>query len=310
MVKVEEYCGLVKNSESVGSRRWVLNHLIARLRAEASEYASLEARVLMCHVLMCDSVALMCEPDAIVSLRAYEMLLAYAERRARGEPLAHILGEREFWSLSFEVTPATLVPRPDSETVVEAVLAHCRRLGDDRPYSVVDLGTGSGCLLISVLRELPRAYGIGVDLSREALDVALRNSRRHHVADRSYFCSGHWLTALKGPFDIIISNPPYIPTQDIASLDVTVRDYDPHLALDGGPDGLNAYRSIVSDVPNVLSEDGCVFLEVGINQMCAIEGLLPAMHLKKKDIYKDLEGKERVLSISRTELNFGKNSAY
>ncbi len=300
MVCTEKDSDAIKKSEPLSSRRHVFDHLVSHLRAAALENPSLEVRVLMGHILACDSVALMCEPNVVVSPQDYKKLLECAERRAAGEPLAHILGEREFWSLSFEVTPATLVPRPDSETLVEAVLIYCRSLGIDRPYSLIDLGTGSGCLLISLLRELPGAYGIGVDRSFQALEVARRNSQRHHVDGRAHFCVSDWLTALKGPFDIIISNPPYIPTEDIAFLDATVREYDPYMALDGGPDGLRAYRSIATDLSKALNEDGCAFLEVGINQMCAIEALLPAVHLKKKEVYKDLAGKERVLRVSRT----------
>jgi release factor glutamine methyltransferase len=278
----------------------MLDRLVTFLKAAGLDSASLDARALMCHVLSCDSVALICEPDVILSAWEHQTLLEFAERRAVGEPLAHILGEREFWSLSFEVTPETLVPRPDSETLVEAVIDYCRQSWGGRSLPLVDLGTGSGCLLIALLRELPGVHGVGVDRSLPALEVARRNSQRHHVFERAHFCVSDWLSALKGPFDLIVANPPYIPTTDITFLDPTVRDHDPSSALDGGTDGLDAYRSIVPDLANYLSEDGCAFLEVGINQMCAIEALLPALYLKKSAVYKDLAGKERVLRISRT----------
>jgi release factor glutamine methyltransferase len=155
-------------------------------------------------------------------------------------------------------------------------------------------------LLIALLKELPGAYGVGVDCSLPALEVARRNSQRHHVLERAHFCAGDWLSAVKGPFDLIIANPPYIPTGDIDSLDSAVRDYDPYTALDGGPDGLRAYHAILPDLSNALGENGYAFLEVGINQMYAIEALLPGVHLKKNGVYKDLTGRERVLSLSRT----------
>lgn len=207
------------------------------------------------------------------------------------EPLSRIEGRREFWGLDFALSPSTLDPRPETETVVEAVLA---RLGDrDRPYRFLDLGTGSGCLLLALLKEYQRATGIGVDRAEDAIATARRNASRLDLADRASFTVGDWGRGQDAIFDVVVSNPPYIPTADIAGLAPEVRDFDPLLALDGGIDGLGAYRAIASDLPRLLTPDGLFACEVGAGQAEAVAGLLAGHGLAVDAVVPDLAGLPR-----------------
>lgn len=187
------------------------------------------------------------------------------DRRLAGEPFWRILGEREFWGLPFRLSPATLEPRPDSETLVAAALD---RLGARRqdPLRILDLGTGTGCLLVTLLSECPAATGIGIDLSGEACETARTNAALNGVAGRALFREGSWTEGLDGRFDLIVSNPPYIPSADIAALDAVVRDHDPRLALDGGRDGLDPYRIFAGTLRERLADGGHVLLEIGAGQ--------------------------------------------
>jgi release factor glutamine methyltransferase len=299
MESLEKNRVLLQEGQRAPSLERMRYALMARLREGRVENPGLEARVLIKHALKCEDMDIVRDLHKSLSDHDIQTLNISITRRLSGEPLARIVGSREFWSLNFEVTPATLIPRPDTETLIDAVLDYCRVHGINRPYSLLDLGTGTGCILISLLTELPQAHGVGIDCSRAALEVARRNSQCHSVEARACFLEGNWLLGIDDPFDIIVSNPPYIATGDISGLDRCVRDYDPVLALDGGSDGLEAYRSILARLSSVLTDKGCAFLEIGINQMCAIEELLPATCLKKQSVYKDLAGKERVVSVSR-----------
>ncbi len=198
---------------------------------------------------------------------------ALADRRARGEPVARIVGHKQFWDLDLELGPATLVPRPDTETLVEVALAFARRRGAEPPIRVLDLGTGTGAILLALLSELRGASGVGTDVAPGALAVAAQNARRLGFASRAAFVAGNWTAMLAGQFDLVVSNPPYIPTADIATLDVDVRDHDPRRALDGGTDGLNAVRAILADVRRLLAPGGRAFIEMGIGQREGVAGL-------------------------------------
>jgi release factor glutamine methyltransferase len=182
-------------------------------------------------------------------------------RRAAREPLAYILGRKEFWGLEFTVSPATLIPRPDTETLVEATLA----LGI-APARVLDLGTGTGCLLLAVLSEFPAAFGVGVDIAPAAAALAAANAKNLGLAGRAAFCAGNWAAALEGTFDLVLSNPPYIPGGDIAGLMPEVAGFEPARALDGGADGLEAYRLIIAALPRLLAPGGAAVLELGVGQ--------------------------------------------
>lgn len=212
--------------------------------------------------------------------------------------MAYILGEREFWGLPFKVSPAVLVPRPDSETVVEAVLG----LMPDRAcaWRILDLGVGSGCLLLTLLREYPRASGVGLDASSEALAVAQHNAEALGVSDRVRLVSGDWRRAgwtdgLDGPFDLVVSNPPYIEGAAIEGLMPEVSRFEPKLALDGGLDGLDAYRLIAAAAPALVAAGGYLVAEVGDGQALDVQGLFSAAGLAPLAPWKDLGGIERVV---------------
>jgi release factor glutamine methyltransferase len=246
---------------------------IAEVLREGSEslaqaginYPRLEARLLLAHALGCSAEDLIRDLTAIVAPSDFATLVA---RRTSREPLAFILGWREFWSLRFRVSPATLIPRPDSETVVEAALALCPQR--QSPIRVLDLGTGTGCLLLSVLHERPKAFGVGVDRSEAAACLALDNARHLGMNDRSAFVCGDWAGSIDGRFDLVLSNPPYIATADLAGLMPDVASHEPHSALDGGASGLSAYREIIAGLPRLLATGGAAVLELGAGQFDAV----------------------------------------
>ena len=218
-----------------------------------------------------------------------------ANRRLAGEPVARILGYKEFWSLPLRVDAATLVPRPETETVVEAALAAIDAGGPrSRELRIADLGTGSGALILALLSELPNAFGIATDTSTKALAVARDNARRL-AQTRASFVACDMAAALRGPFDVIVSNPPYIASGDIATLAPDVRDFDPHLALDGGADGLDFYRAIAAAAPALLAPAGVLVVELGIGQAEPVAHLFAAVGLAPSLPRPDLNGTLRAL---------------
>ncbi len=220
-------------------------------------------------------------------------------RRLAHEPVTRIAGERSFWNGVFSVSADVLDPRPDSEAVIGAVLAHVSASGvRGSSLRIADLGTGSGVLLVSLLQELPLAVGIGIDISAAAITVARSNARRNGVAERALFAVGDWSQALAGPFDLVVSNPPYIRSGDIAGLDPDVRDFDPQLALDGGVDGLAAYRQILGDFDRVATR-GSLFLEVGHDQAAAVSALAATVNARGRQIAvsRDLAGRDRCVAV-------------
>jgi release factor glutamine methyltransferase len=250
--------------------------LTAQLRTSAVESPELDARLLLGAVLGLDLTGLVAAA-AIRRLTDDEAALldGFARRRGVGEPVARILGVKEFWGLPLSLTPATLVPRPDTETIVEAALeilrAACER---DRTLRIADIGTGSGAILLALLSEAPNAWGVGTDISEAALRTARTNARQLGLAPRTAFVACDYATALSGAFDLIISNPPYIRSGDIDALAAEVRDHDPRRALDGGADGLDAYRQIAPQAARLLAPGGSLVLEVGHDQSGEVEQLL------------------------------------
>jgi release factor glutamine methyltransferase len=230
----------------------------------------------------------------VAEIEAYRALIA---RRASREPLSHLTARREFWSLDFEVTEATLDPRPDSETLIEAVLA---RLPDRHaPLSVLDLGTGSGCLLLALLTELPMATGVGIDIAEDTLAVARRNALRHGLGRRSVFLVGNWGEALAGSFDVIVSNPPYIPTGEIELLQPEVARFEPRRALDGGDDGLEAYRRLGPEIVRLLGPEGPAVLEFGQGQGSAVSAIMSSESLLVRGFAADLSGHDRCIVLEK-----------
>ena len=261
------------------------------LRAAGVESARREARLLLAHALGRPAEWLLAHPEAAVPAPAD--MAALVERRTRREPLSHILGEREFWSLSFRTGPAVLDPRPDSETVVAAALDLFP--DDGAPLRILDLGTGSGCLLLSVLSERPAAIGLGIDLSPAAAALARDNARRLGLSARAMFAVGDWAEAIATPFDLVLANPPYIPHREIAGLEPEVAQYDPAMALDGGGDGLDAYRAIAGQLCRLLGPDGRAVMEFGAGQESGLPPLLSGHGLETVGVRHDMAGRPRCL---------------
>lgn len=251
-----------------------------------------EARLLLAHHMGQSVEQLIAFPERPVdAIDAFKSLIA---RRANREPLSHITGQREFWSLAFEVSRNVLDPRPDSETLIEAVLG---AIADkSAPLRIVDFGTGSGCLLLTLLSELPNATGVAVDISADALAVAQRNAERHNLSNRCRFLLSNWAESLDGSFDIVISNPPYIETASIDQLEPEVANFEPVQALDGGADGLAAYRILIPQAKNILSSEGFIALELGQGQDPTVTALLEEAGLKDVAVHKDLAGIPRCLT--------------
>ncbi len=240
----------------------------AALLAEITETPRLDARLLLAHALGLNRNDLIRDPARVIDDDDYRTLLA---RRLAREPLALIVGRREFWSLEFQVSPATLVPRPDSETVIEAALAAFA--GKPAPTRVLDLGSGTGCLLLAILSEFPSAFGIGLDRNPAAAALAKTNAATLGLAGRSAFLAGDWTAPLAGRFDLIVSNPPYIPSADIPLLMPEVAGHEPRSALDGGADGYDAYRAIIADLNNRLAPGGTAVLELGQGQAISVQDI-------------------------------------
>lgn len=256
--------------------REALRRGAALLEAAGVDSPRLDARLLLGYAAGLSREALWHDTLQMIEPTRYHALLA---RRAAREPLALILGRQEFWSLDFEVSAATLIPRADTETVIEAAIATMPDRG--RVLRILDLGTGTGCLLLAALTEFPAAWGLGVDRATEATRLAARNAETLGLARRAAFLCGDWDRALSGQFDLVLSNPPYIPSADIAGLMPEVALHEPGQALDGGADGLAAYRYIFAVLPGLLAPGGAAVLEIGIGQadpVAALAGVPVILH--------------------------------
>lgn len=253
--------------------------LAARFKSGAIDSPELDARILVGAALGLDLTGMIAAATRPVTAAEAARLEDFAGRRLKGEPVARILGSREFWGLPLQLSAATLVPRPDTETVVALALQMLRAgPGADRPR-IVDLGTGSGAILLALLSELPDAMGVGTDISAAALRTASANARNLGLARRAAFVACDYASALSGPFDLIVSNPPYIRSGEINDLAREVRDHDPRGALDGGSDGLDAYRALVPQAVRLLAPGGGLALEVGHDQSADVEQLMAAAGL-------------------------------
>lgn len=259
--------------------------------------ADLDARVLLCAALGIDHAGLVRDGDAALGTGAAR-LAEFAARRLKREPVSRIIGWREFFGQPFLLGPETLDPRPDTETVVEAVLAHFDQ-SPARALRIVDLGVGSGAILCAILRDLPHAFGVGVDLSPAACALARRNIETLGLADRASVLCGDWGEALAGPFDCIVANPPYIPLTEIESLEPEVRDHDPRLALAGGADGLDAYRKLAPEAARLLCAGGLAVFEFGLGQGPEVVALLANAGFERAKFRLDLNGRDRIIAATR-----------
>lgn len=270
--------------------------MAAELSVSGVDAPELEARILLARALRCERSELLSRSDDPVPQAAAREAQGLLLRRISGEPVARILGHREFWSLDFRLSPDTLVPRPDTETVVEEALF----LFPDRtaPLRILDLGTGSGAILAALLVERPAARGVGVDRAEGAARTARDNLAHAQVADRAAVLVGDWGACLGGTFDLVVSNPPYIARRAMAGLPREVRLHDPALALDGGDDGLSAYRAIAAELPRLLAPGGAAVFELGAGQEEDVARLARAAGLQVPGpARRDLAGIPRALAV-------------
>ncbi|ACI49939.1 protein-(glutamine-N5) methyltransferase, release factor-specific [Gluconacetobacter diazotrophicus PA1 5] len=266
-----------------------------RLAAAGLDHPRREARLLMAHVLRTDLAGLLAR--SAMDAAEHRSFVALVARRAAHEPMAYITGRAGFWSLDLETAPATLIPRADSETLVEALLAQRPDRGAVR--TILDLGTGTGCLLLAALSEYPDAWGLGVDIDPDAAHLAARNARRTGLRDRCAMLAADWSTAIAGRFDVVFSNPPYIPRADLAGLMPDVRDHEPARALDGGTDGLDAYRLLTGALPSLLAHGGIAIFEIGIGQERSMPDLARQAGLDIVGIRTDLGGIPRAVLMQQ-----------
>lgn len=278
-----------------------VRHATGDLRAAGIEDAGRDARLLVGAATGLSQAELILELTMPVPAAAVARLAAMLRRRAACEPVSRILGEREFYGRTFIVTADTLDPRPDSETLISAALELVAQAGwTERPLRLIDVGTGTGCLLLALLAELPMATGLGTDTSSAALDVARRNASRLGLSARAEFRQQRALEGVCDKFDMLVCNPPYISTGEISGLARDVRDYDPMLALDGGSDGLDVYREIAPLLRHVVPAGWAIF-EVGAGQAGAVSEIMQAALAGQPGIprkWRDLAGHERCVALT------------
>jgi release factor glutamine methyltransferase len=282
------------NLEASTVRSEALASVVETFQIAGIENPSREARLSLCAASGVSQVALITAPDEALGSAA-RTVREFAMRRAAGEPLSRIVGKREFWGLSLAISPHVLDPRPETETIVEAALSILSDRRED-PLRILDLGVGSGALLCALLTEFGSARGVGVDISADAADVARGNLQACGLSLRAEIRVGDWTSGLEGRFDLIVSNPPYIPTADLARLPREVRDFDPWLALDGGIDGLAAYRRILKESRRILAPGGWLLVELGVGQAGVVTAIPNQCGVFDVRTYQDLAGVDRVVA--------------
>jgi release factor glutamine methyltransferase len=280
-----------------GSIEAVRRSIAREFRSSGLDSPDLDARLIVGHALGLDHAALAAQGKRLLVPEERAAIAALVRRRLCREPTARIVGYKEFWGLRFKLGPETFVPRPETETVVEAAL---QALGERRRCSslrIADIGTGAGTLLLALLSELRGALGVGTDISPPAVECARDNAVAQGATAGFVVCS--FGTALQGPFDLLVCNPPYILRNDIAAIEPEVRMFDPHTALDGGPDGLDGYRAIAADARRLLAPDGILVVELGFGQAGSVQTLLAAAGLASAPPRHDLSGTPRALVARR-----------
>ena len=265
----------------------------ARLRACGVENPSRDAMLLLSHATGVDRSRLMGHPELRLMPREVADFETCLSRRLAREPISRILGRREFWDLTLQLSAATFDPRPETEVLVEAVLDRYR--AHEAPFRILDLGAGSGCILLALLKSLPQATGLGIDIDDAAVAIARRNAKDQALSLRATFEVGTWGGGLDGQWQVIVSNPPYIVDSEIKDLAPEVAEFDPVLALSGGPDGLDRYRELLPHAARLLAPDGLLALELGFGQAEAVADLLPGVGMSRVDLIKDLSGIDRCL---------------
>jgi len=285
-------------SLAAATRRAALKEAVLLMKAAGLDTPVLDARLIVQHALGISWDTLYLKDDQPLSAADKARLDAELARRAAHEPVSRIVGRRHFWTLDLAVSPDTLDPRPDTESLIETVVQAIPERG--QALRILDLGTGTGAILLALLAEYPNASGVGVDRSDAALAVARTNADSHGLSPRVTFSCGNWSEGVEGPFDVIVSNPPYIESGHLPGLPPEVRDHDPVLALDGGADGLDAYRALIPAVPALLGPGGFAVFEIGAGQGDAVTRIAREHGLAPAGSRKDLGGIERALSFRRS----------
>jgi release factor glutamine methyltransferase len=272
--------------------------LVRELISFGSKSAHLDARLLIGKAFGISSETFLLKPETELNPDKISILNSIVSRRLAHEPMAYILGKKEFWSLRFLVNKSVLIPRPETETIIECVIGRIPNRKSN--LHILDLGTGSGCVLLALLNEFHHAFGVGIDISSEAIAVAQENASRNGLENRSAFRQGDWESNADnfiGNYDIVVSNPPYIPTKDIGKLDKGVTKYEPVQSIDGGKDGLRAYRYILEKLPILLNKDGFAVFEVGFGQVAPLKKILEQSEFKILEIREDLASISRVVLV-------------
>jgi len=269
----------------------------ARLRKTGIEEASLDARLLISHIIPVTEIDFAINADQTVSNEQQNLIDVLVQKREKRIPMSQIFGEKEFWSLSFKVTRDTLTPRPDSETLIEVALNEFE--DKNATLSILDLGTGSGCLLLTLLSELKNAIGLGIDVSTSAIKVANENAKNLSLNKRATFLKSNWFEKLSKTkkFDLIIANPPYIGLNEKPELAPEVCEHEPHSALFAGEEGLDDYRIIAADIAGYMSEKSIIILEIGYRQSSAVKDIFAQKGFKNINLFQDLGGRDRCLLI-------------
>jgi release factor glutamine methyltransferase len=284
---------------AAATRRGALKEAVLLMKAAGLDTPVLDARLIVQHALGISWDTLYLKEDQDLTEEERVRLESELSRRAGHEPVSRIVGRRHFWTLDLAVSPDTLDPRADTESLIETVVAAIPERS--LTLRVLDLGTGTGAILLALLAEYPNATGLGIDLSEGALATARINAESHGLGERASFAAGHWTDGVAGPFDVIVSNPPYIDSSDLAGLPPEVREHDPVLALDGGADGLDAYRAILPAIPALLSPAGLAVLEIGAGQAEAVTRIAREHGLIQLGCRADLGGIERALSFKSAD---------
>ena len=289
--------------------RAALKEGIARLRAAHVASYTLAAEILLLHTLERERAWLYAHPEDILSAENVEQYFELIARRIAGEPVQHLTGKQEFWSMDFEVSPDVLIPRPESEHLIEVALDRLavleRRAGrpqknDGSGLLIADIGTGSGCIAVALAKELPAAKFVATDISPAALAIASRNAARHNFSSRIHFLQSNLLVGVNDQFDLIVSNPPYIGRREALTLAREVRDHEPELALYGGEEGYEFYADLIVHSANHLKPGGLLVLELGHNSLPAVQPLLDAPTWINVGVTKDLAGISRVIAAERS----------
>ena len=286
----------MKNSDECFTISELLKLGSRLIRNSGIREARLDARVLFCSASNLEKEVLSAYPELIVKDEIAKIFMKYIDRRCKHEPVSKIIGKRSFWKLDLSVNSHVLDPRPESEIIIETVLQHVR----DREFNfgILDLGTGSGALLLSILNELPYSFGVGTDCSQNALKLARTNAESNGLKERANFVVMDWARGLRGKFDIIVSNPPYIPSGELEKLPPEVLNFDPVIALDGGHEGLSKLKEILSLVPILLDEKGFCVVEFGSNQTKKLTKYVEDLGLTVNSVRQDLSRQDRCLVVS------------